>query len=52
MRSKSKSIISVVLVCVLSLGVLGLVVALVRSKSDGNATGGIIEIRRLLRTFL
>lgn len=44
MRSKSKSIISVVLVCVLSLGVLGLVVALVRSKSDGNATGGIIEI--------
>ena len=44
MRSKSKSIISIVLVCVLSLGVLGLVVALVRSKSDGNATGGIIEI--------
>lgn len=44
MRSKSKSIISVVLVCVLSLGVLGLVVALVRSKSDGNAHGGIIEI--------
>ena len=44
MRSKSKSIISVVLVCVLSLGVLGLVVALVRSKSDGNATGGIIQI--------
>lgn len=44
MRSKSKSIISVVLVCVLFLGVLGLVVALVRSKSDGNATGGIIEI--------
>lgn len=44
MRSKSKSVISVVLVCVLSLGVLGLVVALVRSKSDGNATGGIIEI--------
>lgn len=44
MRSKSKSIISVVLICVLSLGVLGLVVALVRSKSDGNATGGIIEI--------
>lgn len=44
MRSKSKSIISVVLVCVLVLGVLGLVVALVRSKSDGNATGGIIEI--------
>lgn len=44
MRSKSKSIISVVLVCVLSLGVLGLVAALVRSKSDGNATGGIIEI--------
>ena len=44
MRSKSKSIISIVLVCVLSLCVLGLVVALVRSKSDGNATGGIIEI--------
>lgn len=44
MRSKSKSIISIVLVCVLSLGVLGLVVALVRSKSDGNAQGGIIEI--------
>lgn len=44
MRSKSKSIISIVLVCVLSLGVLGLVVALVRSKSDGTATGGIIEI--------
>lgn len=44
MRSKSKSIISIVLVCVLSLGVLGLVVALVRSKSDGNAAGGIIEI--------
>lgn len=44
MRSKSKSIISIVLVCVLSLGVLGLVVALVRSKSDGNAHGGIIEI--------
>lgn len=44
MRSKSKSIISIVLVCVLSLGVLGLVVALVRSKSDGNVTGGIIEI--------
>ena len=44
MRSKSKSIISIVLVCVLSLGVLGLVVALVRSKSDGNAMGGIIEI--------
>lgn len=44
MRSKSKSIISIVLVCVLSLGVLGLVVALVRSKSDGNVTGGIVEI--------
>lgn len=44
MRSKSKSIISIVLVCVLSLGVLGLVVAFVRSKSDGNVTGGIIEI--------
>ena len=44
MRSKSKSIISIVLVCVLSLGVFGLVVALVRSKSDGNAMGGIVEI--------
>lgn len=44
MRSKSKSIISIVLVCVLSLGVFGLVVALVRSKSDGNAQGGIVEI--------